>query len=154
MTWIIIPATDRARARAFVARLDAAMGYPRTHARDEPGLVLHERSPAPRTETLCMLLRHDATGPAQLHGAVAILIDESTRKALRDRRVTIDGVTRSVARWVEVLGWQARASLPGAPTTIYEVSPWSQLPPRDGAAGSATGVPIPAIEDEPNTEET
>ena len=147
MTWLLIPAADRTRARHLVGRLDAIMGYPREHAEAEILRVgpASQRVPLAsiRTDALCAVYRHDLTGAAQLHGAIAVLIDDAAREALRNRRITIDGVTRRVAEWIQALGWQVRATLPDLPTTIDEPNPWTRLAHRDGGEGSATGTPIP-----------
>jgi hypothetical protein len=142
MTWLLVPATDRAILRRVLGRLDAIMGYPRTHSREEPGLVCGPRAPLPRTDTLVAVYRHDLTGAAQLHGALAVAIDDYGAQ-LGARRITHDGTTRTLAEWVSVLGWEVRATLPDSPATIDTPGPWTRLPHRDGADGSATGTPIP-----------
>ncbi len=137
MSWLIGPAEDRPKLRRVVARIDAILGYPRTHAESE----LRRRGSGPwaptvRTETQCAVMRHDLTGATILQGAIAISLDEVT-DALRDRFVEIDGVRKRVRQWIADQGWEVRADLPGA------LSAWSELQPRDGEAGSADGVPIP-----------
>jgi len=140
--YLLVPAADRAILRTLLGRLDAIMGYPRTHARGEPDLVIGPRAPLPRTDTLVAVYRHDLTGAAQLHGALAVAIDDYGTR-LGSRRVTHNGTTRTLAEWITALGWQVRTTLPEAPTTLDDPNPWTRLAPRDGAAGSATGTPIP-----------
>lgn len=141
MTWLLIPATDRAQARRVVQRIDQMLGYPRQLAESEITRIgaASQRIPIERirTETQTVVLVHsESAGVAQLRGAVAILVDDVV-DALRGRFVEIGGVRRRIREWIVAQGWQVRASLPGAESN------WRQVAPRDGAEGSADGVPIP-----------
>jgi hypothetical protein len=141
MTWLLVPATDRAILRRVLGRLDAIVGYPRTHSRSEPGVVCAPSSPLPTTIALATVLRHDLTGPAQLQGALAVRIKPDMRATLSRRVVeTADG-RKTLAAWITDRAWELRADLPDPPTLA--ANHWTLLAPRDGAAGSADGTPIP-----------
>lgn len=138
--YLIGASTERAAFRQLWQRLDQITGYPRTHSADEPGVRIGRGAPPPYTETLFAGFVHDSTGATILHGAVALMVDE-VPPGLLSRRITHGGTTRTLAEWIAWgeanRGWQVRASLPGAE------SAWTRVAHRDGAEGSATGVPIP-----------
>lgn len=131
--------TERAAFRTLWSRLDQITGYPRTHSADEPGVRIGRGAPLPYTETLFAGFIHDDTGATILHGAVALMVDE-VPPGLLARRITHGGVTRTLAEWIAWgqanRGWEVRADLPGV------AAAWTRVQPRDGAAGSADGVPI------------
>jgi hypothetical protein len=140
MTWLLAPSTDRLLARRFVARLDQILGYPRTLAESE----ITRRGPAsqtvaaPRCETEMAVYVHSTTaGVTALRGVIAIYINDSAREALRERFIEHDGVRKRVREWIADQGWQVFADRPGVDGN------WTNVTPRDGAAGSADGVPIP-----------
>lgn len=135
----LVPATtyDRAVVRRLWSRIDQIEGYPRTHALDEPGWQIGSAvKQAPRTETEWSALVRD--------GVVALFTGEVPAKLLA-RRITYSSTTRTLGQWLDQLttnrGWQLVAELPGDPEE------WQPVPVRDGAAGSADGVPIPAGEE-------
>lgn len=140
MSILLIPATtyDRGVARRLWSRIDQIEGYPRTHALDEPGWQIGSAvKQAPRTETeWSALVRAD--------GVLALFVGEVPARLL-DRSVTYSGTTRTVRQWLAHLranrGWEFVSELPGEPQD------WQPVPVRDGAAGSTTGVPIPAGEE-------
>lgn len=137
MAWLLIPSSDRPAARRVISRIDAMLGYPRQHAASELtrlGAGIH--ASIVRTETQAMVLLHDATGALVLHGAIAIHVD-AVVDAMRERFVDLDGVRMRIREWIAVRAWEVRATLPGVDTA------WSSVTPRDGAAGSADGEPIP-----------
>lgn len=138
MTWLLAPAVDRSKVRRVVSRIDQILGYPRTLSESEIVRVgvASKAAPRPVTSTQCVVLVHDATGATVLHGAIAVGLDPVIT-ALRERFVEIDGVRKRVREWIADQGWETRADLPGV------VSAWSSVTPRDGAAGSADGTPIP-----------
>jgi hypothetical protein len=138
MSWLLIPAADRAIARRIVARLDAILGYPRAHAEAEVtrrGGGRHVPIALVRTDAETCVMLHDMTGAAALQGAVAIGVSD-VLDAMRDRFVEYEGTRRRVREWIADRGWEVRANLPGVDAA------WSERPARDGAAGSADGVPI------------
>lgn len=133
--YVIAPAADRALMRRVLARVDQMLGYPRTHADDEPG-VRRNGGPPIVTETACAVWVHDDTGASVLHGAIAAQVD-GVADELRERTVEHLGVRQRIREWIAARGWEVRATLPGVE------SAWSLVAPRDGDAGSADGVPIP-----------
>lgn len=137
MRWLLIPAADRPKARRIAGRIDAILGYPRTHAEAE--VTRHGRGPHAATvytETQCMVLVHGDTGHTSLHGAIAVSVDDVT-DALRERFVTIDAVRKRIRQWIADQGWRVFDDLPGVSDA------WMRLAPRDGEPGSSTGEPIP-----------
>lgn len=138
MSWLLIPAADRLKARRVVARMDEMLGYPRVLAEAE---ILRlgaasQTTPRPFTATQCTVLLHDNTGATVLWGAIAIKLDPVVT-SLRERFVTIDAVRKRIREWIADQGWETRADLPGVATA------WTSVTPRDGAAGSSDGTPIP-----------
>jgi hypothetical protein len=138
VSWLLIPAADRLKARRVVARMDAMLGYPRTLAEGEIQRIgsASQTAPRPFTATQCTVLLHDNTGATVLWGAIAIKLDPVIT-ALRERFVTIDAVRKRIREWIADQGWETRADLPGVAIA------WTSVTPRDGAAGSADGTPIP-----------
>jgi len=137
MIFILAPLSDRATLRFVLGRLDQILGYPRTHRK-----VQGKRTPRTRTETAFAVLQHDNTGPALLHGVLAVFIDNDTQTLLSGRYVEYNSVRKTFNQWIIDLGWETRQTLPDMPTTIYESSPWTQLSPRDSGQGSVDGTPI------------
>lgn len=137
--YLLGASTERAAFRALWAQLDQITGYPRTHHADEPDVRIARGAAPPYTETLFAGFVHDSTGPAILHGALALMVDE-VPPGLLARRITHGGTTRTPAEWIAwgeaARGWEVRSSLPG------DESAWTRVLPRDGAAGSPDGVPI------------
>lgn len=134
MRALLVPATayDRGVARRLWSRIDAILGYPRRHARDEPGWQVGARCPDPYTETQWLAyVRRD--------GVVALVIDEPPEGLLR-RRISYGGTTRTLGQWLQRLradrGWQIVRELPGEPEE------WTPVAPRDGEDGSPDGRPI------------
>lgn len=142
MTWLLIPAADRAKARTVVSRMDAVLGYPRTLAESEITRIgpVSQTIPAPRCETQTAVMLHDATGAAALHGAIAIQVDDVVQ-SLRERPVDIDGTRKLIREWIADQAWQTQPTLPGV------LAAWANVTPRDGGTGSADGRPIPESED-------
>lgn len=145
MTWLVIPASDRALARRVVQRIDEVLGYPRALSEADVSRIGTVSRTAPiaglTTESQAIVMLHVSdAGTTALRGAVAIGVDPVVN-ALRDRVVDIDGVRRRIRDWIAAQGWQVFGSLPGA------IDRWSQVVPRDGATGSPDGVPIPAKDD-------
>lgn len=139
MTWLLIPATDRAQARRLVQRIDQMLGYPRTLTESEIARIgpASQLVPAPHVESQVSVMVHATdAGTTQLRGAIAVHVDPIV-DALRERVVEIDGVRRRIREWIADRGWQVMAELPGV------ADRWSMAAPRDGAEGSADGVPIP-----------
>jgi hypothetical protein len=134
--YLCAPAADRALFRTVISRADQILGYPRTHASGEPDVVIASGAPAPVTSAAFAVFVHDNTGAEILHGAVAAQVDGIT-SALRERFVEHNAVRKRIREWIADQGWELRATLPGVR------SAWTRLAARDGAAGSATGVPIP-----------
>jgi len=146
VTWLLIPAADRDKARAVLSRIDAILGYPRTLAEAEIVRIgqASQSAPAPRTETQTAVFVHASdAGVTQLRGAVAIQVDDVI-DALRERRVTLDGTRKRIREWIADQGWEVRADLPGV------IERWSQVAPRDGGTGSTTGEPIAADPEDPS----
>jgi hypothetical protein len=124
MSWLLIPLADRAIVGRVIRAIDVLLGYPRTLAESE--LVRIGRGPhAPtvRTETQCAVL----IGATHLAVSVDAIV-----QALVGRQITIDAqqVTVTLTR----AGWSIVETLPAGT--------WTPLPPRDGGAGSTTGVPV------------
>lgn len=145
MKALLVPATptDRDIARKLWSRLDVIYGYPRTLAEIEIVRTgpASQSAPAPHIETLFAACLHDQTGAAQLHGVVALVVDDPPAGMLA-RRITYQGTTRTLGEWIVWLesnrGWQRwTGALPGQPEA------WSLLAVRDGEAGSVDGTPIP-----------
>lgn len=143
MTWVLAPSADRALARRVAQRLDEILGYPRTHA--EPELTRRgsgPHAPTVSTETLIAVFVHSTTaGATLLRGVIAINISDAARAALADRVVEHSSVRKRVREWIADQGWEVRADRPGLDAN------WTDVTPRDGAQGSATGVPIPEGEE-------
>ena len=142
MAWLLIPGSDRAAARKLVARIDQILGYPREETAATG--VVHVgpgRHPAVvRTESQTMILVHDATGPALLDGVIAISTD-AVVDAMKDRLVDVRGVKQRIQDIIAERGWEVRAALPDPADETRD--PWTRVEPRDGAQGSADGVPVP-----------
>ena len=134
--YLIAPAADRALLRRVLSRLDQILGYPRTHAADEPGVRVARGAALPYTEAAFVVFVHDNTGATLLHGAIAVQIN-GLGDALRERFIEHNGVRKRLREWIADQGWEVRADLPGVRGA------WAQVQPRDGGAGSADGVPIP-----------
>lgn len=144
MAWLLIPADDRAAARKLAQRIDQILGYPRDLAESE----LRRIGPTPpggwaacRTETAPLIMVHDDTGAAQLHGAIALQTDAIVEAMADARSFDVDGSKRRLRAIIADRGWVLRAELPGQPEA------WSAVAARDGAEGSADGVPIPEGEE-------
>lgn len=138
MSWLLIPAADRIIARRVVARRDQILGYPRQLTEAEVvriGGGRHVPIELLRTEAQTVVMLHDMTGVVAIQGAVAIFVDPVI-DAMRERFVEHLGVRKRVREWIADRAWEVRATLPGV------AAAWSQVAPRDGATGSATGAPI------------
>jgi hypothetical protein len=126
MNWLLVPLADRAIVRRIVRAIDVLLGYPRTLADNE--VTWHGGKPPSalpiRTETQCAVLL------GATHIAVSV---DAIVQALVGRQITIDAqqVTVTLTR----AGWSVVETLPAGT--------WTPLPPRDGGAGSTTGVPVP-----------
>src|SRR5690606_174857 len=118
--------------RRVLGRLDAILGYPRTHSRDEPGVRIPPGAALPYTEAAFAVYRHDNTGNTQLHGALAVAVN-GVGQTLRERFIEHNMTRKRLREWIADQGWQVRLSLPG------ERDAWARLAPRDGAEGSADG---------------
>lgn len=152
MRVLLVPptATDRDIARRLVARIDQILGLPRAHTRDEEGVAWDPRGTC-FTESLFGIFLHDSTGPSQLHGVVALVVDDPPDRILR-RIIERDGTRRTLREWIQWLvanrGWVLRdGDLPDAAGIDDAHNPWTMLPPRDGEPGSADGQPIPEGEE-------
>lgn len=141
--------TDRDIARKLWARLDVIYGFPRTHADDEPDVQRGIGAAPVYTETLFSAWLHDNTGSTQLHGVVALVVDDPPAGMLA-RNITYSGTTRTLGQWLTFLettvpnggrGWVRMSSLPGV------ASAWTQIAVRDGEAGSPDGTVIPPGEE-------
>lgn len=149
MGYLLIPGSDRAIARRLVARIDQIAGYPRTLAESELRRV--GRTPPGgwatcSTDAAVVVWRHDATGPAQLAGAIAIHYGPDVVRMLSRRLVDPeDGAgKRLIQQIIADRGWVLRTDAQGLPDPGDETrQPWTRLAHRDGADGSADGVPIP-----------
>lgn len=135
MSYLLAPATDRALMRRVLQRVDQILGWPRTHVDGEAGYRRGRNAPAAHTESQFAVYVHDATGATILHGALAVHID-GISAALRERFVDHEGTRKRLREWIADQGWEVRADLPGV------ASAWTRVLPRDGAEGSATGMPI------------
>jgi len=136
-TVLIAPVGDRLRVQRVVARLDQILGYPRTHSIGEPGVRVATGRLPPRTESSCAVLLHS-------DGRVAVVISDETRAEVAERIIDDgQGARKKLRTWIQDQGWQVATSLPDQPSSVDMPSPWTVLPVRDGAAGSADGVPIP-----------
>jgi hypothetical protein len=135
---ITAPASDRPLVRRFAQRLDQILGFPRTLAESEVTRTgpASQSAPLPRIETAFAAHVRDATGAVILHGAIALEVDGRAVE-LANRFVEHAATRKRVSEWVADQGWQIRGDLPGDPEA------WTALEPRDGAAGSADGTPIP-----------
>lgn len=119
MTYRVFASGDRTPLR-MCAAIDRSLGYPRTHADDEPGVSRLPGRPAPYTETHTRPLRH-------LDGRTAIAIDDAIT-ALHGQQVDVeDGGTRRVT----IDATPTDAELPDGRDA------WSSLPPRGGIAAAA-----------------
>lgn len=140
MTWIIAPSADRALARRVAQRIDQILGFPRTLAESEITRIgpASQTVPAPRCETEVTVLVHStAAGATLLRGVIAIGISDAARLALRERFVDRLGTRKRIREWIADQAWEVRADLPGVAEN------WRDVTPRDGAAGSVDGTPIP-----------
>ena len=133
---LIAPASDRVLLRRIATRLDQILGFPRTLAESEVTRTgpSSQSAPLPRIDAAFAIHLHDMTGPVALRGAVALEVDNH---GLGRRFVRYSGTRKRVSAWITDQGWDVRGGLPGDPDK------WTRLPHRDGAAGSADGVPIP-----------
>lgn len=100
-------------AQRFCAAIDALLGYPRTHADDEPGVQRAPGAPPPYTETHARPLRH-------ADGRLAVEIDDTIR-ALAGRAADVQD------------GSRVRVTIDATPT--HEALPdgreaWTALEPR------------------------
>jgi hypothetical protein len=125
VNWLLIPLADRAIVGRVIRAIDVLLGYPREHPESE--LVRVGAGPhaaVVRTEAQCAVML------GATHLAVSI---DAIVQALVGRQITIDAqqVTVTLTR----AGWSVVATLPAGT--------WTPLPPRDGGAGSTTGVPVP-----------
>jgi hypothetical protein len=136
--YLIAPATDRVLLRRFLGRIDQILGYPRAHALSEAEVRVSAGGPLPVTETAFVVYVHDAVNDAPiLHGAIAVQVD-GIAESLRERFLENgSGVRKRLREWIQDQGWEVRPDLPGTRLA------WTRIAHRDGAAGSATGVPIP-----------
>jgi hypothetical protein len=134
---VIAPGSDRALFRRFAQRLDQILGFPRTLAESEITRTgpASQSAALPHTETAFTVYVHDDTGAVQLRGALALEVDGHAT-GLASRFVQHNAVRKRVSEWIADQGWVVRADLPG------QESAWTYLDARDGAAGSADGVPI------------
>jgi hypothetical protein len=130
MTWLLAPIADRLIVRKLVRAIDTKLGYPRTLADSE--VTWHGGKPAAalpvRTETQCEVRINTNLG------AIGVKLD-AVIQALRGSDVNVDG--EQIRIRIDDLGWQVVQNLPG------NAANWTTVPPRDGGAGSATGVPVP-----------
>jgi len=135
---IIGPAADRPLLRSFAQGVDKILGLPRTLAESEITRTgpASQSAPLPRVETAFAVHVHDDTGPAILHGAIALEVD-GVAERLKERFIRHNATRKRVRQWIADQGWVVRGDLPGVE------SAWSPLPARDGADGSPDGVPIP-----------
>lgn len=149
MGYLLIPASDRAAARRLLGRIDQIAGYPRTLAESE----LTRRGPTPPggwatcvTDTAVSVWLHDASGAAQLHGAIGIHFGRDLVDMLDTRSVDVldGGGKRRIRQIITGRGWQLRSDAQGLPG---EPEAWMRVAHRDGAEGSADGVPIPEGEE-------
>ena len=138
LRYMLVPFADRDVLRSLIVRLDQIVGFPRTHSASEHGISIGAGNKPPYTETLFAVQIHDTTGPLALQRVIAVTVDDLAT-ALAERFITHLGVRKRLREWVIDRGWQLRTTLPEGD---LEPSPWSPVPVRDGAAGSATGVPI------------
>lgn len=125
MSWLLARIADRPDVRQMLRAIDVLQGYPRTHPERE--LVRYGRGPhavTVRTETQCAVVM-DAT-------RIAISVDDAVL-ALLGRQATIDA--QAVTVRLNGAGWAVVETLPAGT--------WTPLAPRDGGAGSTTGVPVP-----------
>ncbi len=143
MAWLLVPGTDRAALRRVLRRIDEILGYPRAHAADEPG-VKAGRSGLPYTDAALAVWLHDASGPVQLHGAIAVDVD-GIAAALADRQIDAGAGRQRLRDIIAARGWAVRADLPD-PNEL-ERAPWTRLAHRDGEPGSVDGRPIPEGEE-------
>jgi len=140
--YLLVPFVDRDLLRSLLARLDQIKGYPRVHTLDDPivqvGAAFRGWTTPPYTETLFAVQIHDTTGPLALRRVIAVTVDDLAT-ALAERYIAHLGVRKRLREWVADRGWKLVTTLPEGD---LDPSPWSPVPVRDGAAGSADGVPI------------
>jgi len=138
LRYLLVPFADRDLLRQVLVRLDQIVGFPRTHSPGEPGLSIGAGGKIPYTETLFSVQIHGTTGPLALRRVISVTVDDLAA-ALGERSISHLGVRKRLREWVADRGWKLVTTLP---ENDLEPRPWSPVPVRDGAAGSATGVPI------------
>ena len=138
---LLVPFVDRAILRRVLQRIDQILGYPRDLDPSEytRGPGRHSATP-PRTETAFGVRIHANTGPVALRRLIAVTVDDGADR-LGGRFIEHNSVRKRLRDWVRDQGWQIRDELPDPD------GPWTAVEPRDGADGSATGVPIPEGEE-------
>lgn len=129
--YLIVPGADRSLLRSILARVDQALGYPRTHADDEPG-VRRNGGPPVYTESAFAVWRRASTGD------LAVQVDDEIG-VLGGRGVLVGGTCLTIDQHIAAQSWTMVSALPG--------SGWTRLSARDGGAGSVDSAPI-ATEDE------
>jgi hypothetical protein len=135
--YVIAPAADRTLFRRILGRADEILGFPRTHSTAEGNVQIASGAAAPVTEAAFAVFLHDNTGATILHGAVAAQVNGISDLLAGRFFENGSGVRKRLSAWIADQGWEVRADLPGVR------SAWTRVAHRDGAAGSATGVPIP-----------
>lgn len=141
MKVLLVPFVDRALLRRVFQRIDQIKGFPRELDPSEytRGPGRHSATP-PRTETAFGVQIHDNTGPVALRRLIAVTVDDMA-DALGERFIEHDSVRKRLKRIIADQGWELRTELPDPE------GPWTAVEPRDGADGSADGVPIPEGEE-------
>lgn len=115
MSWQIRAAAQQRAAYRQLAAHDVAMGYPRRHARDEPGWQVGARCPDPYTETHTWALQHS-------DGRVAIRLTPEVAALASTVVVIDDGGPVSVT----ITATQTHVALPG------DAEDWQPVPVRGG----------------------